>query len=70
MRSERAWIGAVLLSNSKDPIEYFFCSEPIDCFHRENYLSETLEHDHHHERSLGTKTCIFQRLMNNIQQFE
>ena len=24
-------MGAVLLSNSKDPIEYFFCREPIDC---------------------------------------
>lgn len=26
-----AWIGAVLLNSSKDPIEYFFCREPIDC---------------------------------------
>jgi hypothetical protein len=35
MRSEMAWIGAVLLSNSNDPIEYFFCSEPIEICWRE-----------------------------------
>lgn len=31
VRRESACMGAVLLSNSKDPIEYFFCNEPIDC---------------------------------------
>lgn len=29
--SDRAWKGAVLLSSSKEPIEYFLCNEPIDC---------------------------------------
>lgn len=31
MRRDTACIGAVLLSNSKEPTEYFFCKEPIDC---------------------------------------
>lgn len=30
-RRETACIGAVLLSNSNEPTEYFFCKEPIDC---------------------------------------
>lgn len=36
---EIACIGAVLLSSSKEPIEYFFCSEPIDCPWKVNYAN-------------------------------
>lgn len=39
-RRERAWIGAVLLSNSKEPIEYFFCKEPIDCATENTHKTE------------------------------
>lgn len=39
VRRESACMGAVLLSNSKDPIEYFFCNEPIDCSIKAKVLS-------------------------------
>lgn len=39
-RRERACIGAVLLSSSKEPTEYFFCKDPIDCSSQaKNYRS-------------------------------
>ena len=40
-RRESAWIGAVLLNNSKDPIEYFFCKEPIDYMQKKYKLRIT-----------------------------
>ena len=42
MRSEMAWIGAVLLSNSKDPIECFFWRDPIVCQQMNNIKTHEL----------------------------
>lgn len=39
VRRESACMGAVLLSNSKDPIVYFLCNEPIDCLTNAKMLS-------------------------------